>query len=469
MTRLRLFLTLALAGVCLPVAAAPRDPFGTEVLRPPSPARTWSGPEAPDPCGAAGTLPPTLELPAAIDFALCRNPRTRQTWAAAKVAAARAGAARSADLPTVTGSANASRTDNRNAFIAGRRDQLTGALAFNYLLFDFGGREATIDAARQNLFAANWTHNATVQAVVLDVSRAYYQLFAAVEALDAARAGETFAQQSLDAVSARQRAGTATRADALQARTALAQTTLARTQNEGAALVARGVLANALGLGADTVVQLAPPPPTDGLALGDTALADLLALAAERRPELRAAEATLSAARSSVAIEESAAKPTLSTFANLSATSLNPGTDPRSIAVGVAVNIPIFLGYQPSYRIQAAREEVERQSAIRAQIGNDISLEVWRAYQDVRAQTQAVTSANELVTSASESYGVALGRYRAGVGTLIDALNAQNVLIQANLQKIQARFNLNLAKISLARAIGALDAGLFSERTAQSR
>ncbi len=469
MTASRLIPSVVLAATALSAAAAPQDPFGTEALRPPAPSRAWNGPDAPDPCGAGGALPPTLELPTAIDFALCRSPRTRQTWAAAKVAAARAGAARSAELPTVTGTVNAQRTDNRNAFIAGRRDQLTGALAFNYLLFDFGGREATVDAARQNLFAADWTHNAAVQTVVLDVSRAYYQLFAAAEALDAARAGEAFAQQSLDAVSARQRAGTATRADALQARTALAQTALARTQSEGAMLIARGVLANALGLAADTPVQLAPPPATDGIALGDTALADLLALAAERRPELRAAEATLSAARASVAVEESAAKPTLSTFANLSATSLNPGTDPRSIAAGVVVNIPIFLGYQPSYRIQAAREEVERQNAIRAQLGNDISLEVWRAYQDVRAQTQAVASANELVASASESYGVALGRYRAGVGTLIDALNAQNALIQANLQKIQARFNLNLAKITLARAIGALDAGLFADRAATAR
>lgn len=449
--------------------AAPRDPFGTEVLRPPAPSRPWNGPDAPDPCPAAAAVPETLGLPAALDVALCRNPRTRQTWAAAKVAAAQAGAAQSATLPSVTGTVNAQGADTRNVANAGRRDQLTGTLTFNYLLFDFGGRSATIDQARQTLFAADWTHNATVQAVVLDVSTAYYQLFAALEALDAARAGERFAQQSLDAARARQKAGTATRADVLQAQTALAQTTLTRTQNEGAVLIARGVLSNALGLSAETFVRLEPPPTVDGRAIAETALADLIRLAGERRPELRAAEANLAAARSSVTVEESAGRATVSVFANASASSVQPGADPRSAAVGLAVNIPFFLGYQPTYRIQAARGQVERQDAVREQLRNDISLEVWRAYQDVRAQEQAVTTAGDLVASASESYGVASGRYRAGVGNLIDVLNAQTAFIQANFQRIQARFNLNLAKITLARAIGALDAGLFSDRAATSR
>lgn len=465
----RLALVLLLLACPLATAAAPRDPFDTGVLRPPAPPRAWNGPDTPDPCGRLEALPASISLPEALDFALCRNPRTRQSWAAAKVAAAQAGVAQGATLPSVTGTVSAQGADSRNAANAGRRDQLTGTLTFNYLLFDFGGRSAAIEQARQALFAADWTHNATMQTVVLDVSRAYYQLFAALDALDAARAGEQFAQQSLDAARARQKAGTATRADVLQAQTAFAQTTLARTQSEGATLVARGVLSNALGLAADAFVRLTPPPPAEGRAIGETALAELLRLAAERRPELRAAEANVAAARSAVTVEESAAKATVSLFANTSASVVQPGADPRSAALGLTLNIPIFLGYQPTYRIQAAREQVERQDAIREQLRNDISLEVWRAYQDVRTQEQAVTSAGDLVASASESYGVAFGRYRAGVGTVIDVLNAQTALIQASVQKIQARFNLNLAKIALARAIGALDAGLFADASSPLR
>ena len=41
------------------------------------------------------------------------------------------------------------------------------SIDLNYLLFDFGGRSGAIESARQNLFAANLAHNATLQNTVL--------------------------------------------------------------------------------------------------------------------------------------------------------------------------------------------------------------------------------------------------------------------------------------------------------------
>ena len=69
------------------------------------------------------------------------------------------------------------------------------------------------------------------------------------------------------------------------------------------------------------------------------------------------------------------------------------------------------------------------------------------------------------VASAQESYNAALARYKAGVGTIIDLLNAQSALASAQLQRIQARYRWNLAKVTLARAIGVLDPALLAERT----
>jgi outer membrane protein TolC len=153
----------------------------------------------------------------------------------------------------------------------------------------------------------------------------------------------------------------------------------------------------------------------------------------------------------------------VSLFANASAAAVSPGADPRSGAVGVTVTIPVFLGYQTTYRVLSARENAERTSAVRERLRNDISLEVWRAFQDMRSQAQALLTANDLVTSATESYEVALGRYRAGVGTVIDLLTAQTALVQAGFQKIQARLRWNVSRVALARAIGALEPALFSD------
>jgi outer membrane protein TolC len=82
----------------------------------------------------------------------------------------------------------------------------------------------------------------------------------------------------------------------------------------------------------------------------------------------------------------------------------------------------------------------------------------------LRTQGQALTTSTELVASAQESYNVALARYKAGVGTVTDLLNAQSALAGANLQKIQARFRWNLAKATLAKAIGVLEPDLVADR-----
>jgi outer membrane protein TolC len=50
------------------------------------------------------------------------------------------------------------------------------------------------------------------------------------------------------------------------------------------------------------------------------------------------------------------------------------------------------------------------------------------------------------------------------VGTITDLLNAQSALASAQLQKIQARYRWNLAKVTLARAIGVLEPNLLAER-----
>jgi outer membrane protein TolC len=117
--------------------------------------------------------------------------------------------------------------------------------------------------------------------------------------------------------------------------------------------------------------------------------------------------------------------------------------------------------------VQQAREQLELQQATRDKLVTDVALDVWTAYQDLRTQGQALTTARELEASAQESYNVALARYRAGVGTITDLLNAQSALASAQVQVIQARFNWNVAKATLAKAIGALEPDLIKSRAGQ--
>lgn len=461
-TRLTLWIALT-----LPVAAARGadydDPFGTSKLRPATPSTFWSGPSTA--CASSVRVPDPLRLADAIDIALCNNPQTRQSWANAKAAAAQVGIARSTYLPNLTAGTSVLRTETWNTPTSGGANELTASLTFNYLLFDFGGRDATLELARQSLLAADWAHNANLQTVLLNSVQAYYLLYATQEAVQANLAAEKASLASLDASKARLRVGSATRADMLQAQTAYSQAQLNRTQIEGDAATARGVLANALGLSAEQPLHIAPPPDLEARTVGEEAVRQLIELARSRRPDLAAAEAQVRAAQSNVTIQESAGKPSVSLFGAAGLIQSNPGFDPRTGAVGLQVNVPLFTGFQIQYQILQARELVELQQATRDKLATDVSLDVWRAYQDLRTQGQSLTTANELVASAQESYNVTLARYKAGVGAITDLLNAQSALASANLQQIQARYRWNVAKATLAKAIGVLEPELVSQRT----
>ena len=86
-----------------------------------------------------------------------------------------------------------------------------------------------------------------------------------------------------------------------------------------------------------------------------------------------------------------------------------------------------------------------------------VALDVWKAYQSLSTATQSLQTTADLVASAEQSERVALGRYKAGVGTILDVLSAQAALASARLQRIQAQLDWNVYRATLAQSVGALD------------
>ena len=123
------------------------------------------------------------------------------------------------------------------------------------------------------------------------------------------------------------------------------------------------------------------------------------------------------------------------------------------------MSIPLFTGFATTYRVQAAQAQAASVAAQRDLLTQQVALDVWKAYQSLVTQTQAVQSSADLLASASESERVASGRYRAGVGTILDVLTAQAALASARQQNIQALYTWYIAKATLAQAMGQLDFG----------
>ncbi|HZV55285.1 MAG TPA: TolC family protein [Rhodocyclaceae bacterium] len=438
------------------------DPFDSEALYSAGPGDSLGG-NLKTPCSAAVGQSP-LTLAEVADQALCNNPQTRLAWANARVQAAQVGVAESAYLPTLSATAGRS----RNVSDAGTRfsySQTTGALSAGYLLYDFGGRAAALDGARQLMAALASTQDATLQAVFLAAVQAYYQWFATEAAVAAARESEHASMESLKAAEARYRIGTGTPADKLQAQTAASQATLSRIQAEGNAKTALGLLANAMGLEAQAAPALAPPEE----ALPDAAFArnldELIAAARRSRPDLAAAEAQLKAARANVDATRATGMPSISLTAGsgYSDSGSFAGTT-RSSSIGVTLAIPLFSGFNTTYRVRSAEAQVEARAAQRDQLARQVSLDVWRSYYALLTSIESVRASADLVASAEASERVATGRYKAGVGGILDLLNAQSALAGARQQNIQALYNWRIAKAALAQAMGQLD---FSQISAK--
>lgn len=452
--RLRLKRSVLPALLCLwsgIAVCAESDPFDTETALPLKPALRLGGAVG-DPC--ADAMPQgALSLPAVVNLALCNNPQTREVWASARVQAAQVGTSEGSYLPGLSLSASG----NRNSPGTSQR---TLGLTLSYLLYDFGTRAANLENARQLLAAASAAQDSTVQAVFLAAVQAYYQTQATQAALDAAHEAERAAKQSFAAAEARYLAGSATPADKLQAQTAYSQATLNRITATGNLKKTGGALANIIGLDANRDVSLAATNSEVVPASFDQNVNALIEEAKQRRPDLIAAEAQVKAAEASADAARAAGKPSISL--NASTNQINSaGMNSHGSSLGVSVSVPLFAGYAPTYRVRAAEAQVEAQQARTERVRLQVALDVWNAYQNLVTATQSLRTTADLLNSATQSERVALGRYQAGVGSMLDVLNAQSTLASARQQRIQSTLDWNIGRATLAQAMGSLDGSLL--------
>lgn len=457
----------ALAAGCVACAGTPS--IGGVAGVPPSPSAVWTPPSEDHPREAALGAPvpadlaqriQRLTLAEVVDIGLRNNPNTRLSWANARAAAAAYGSARGAYLPTVDGEVTGTRlkTVASQGRSAVTQSVLSPSLSLSYLLFDFGGRSGNIGTARNALLAANFTHNATLQSVVLQIQTAYFEYVANRALLEAQQTTTREARANLAAAEERNRVGVATIADVLQARTAASQAQLAAQTTEGNLLTSRGALALSLGLPANI------PYDIDSTAgqLPVSVLADsvdlLIAGAVEVRPDLAAARAEFDASRSQISVARANRLPSLvlnGVGGRTYTTSLPQGGNNYTVSLGL--RIPLFAGFSRLYDQREAAALADAAGARADALGQQVVFEVFRSYYALQTAARRVRTADDLIASATQSSEVALARYKAGVGLVLDLLSAQSALADARAQHVLARLEWNTSLAQLAHDAGVLD------------
>jgi len=459
-----------------PSAVAQSEPWAS----PSSLAR--SAPTATAVAGFAEVMPSSGELvslASLIDFALRNNPATRLEWERARASHADVGIAESRYFPTLNARAFGGTSQQGLASTDGREiirgPVLGGAMEMNWVLLDFGRRDAASAAAAQSLVAANYRFNRTLQSVVYEVQRTYFALDAKTALEETARQNLETALTQADAIEERLGAGLATRPDHLLAQQRL---TRARFDLEAArsdTINARAALARAVGLPADAdlrIDSLQDLPLPEGLEDGvDLMVQESLA----NRPDIQARVAEVRAAAQRVREAEAAFAPVVSFDGAVGGAIQDyrvtnqpgapfPPLDRRytgsmpSYFLGLRATWLLFDGWERESALRRAIAERRAAAAALDSLRLDVTNEVWAAYFDFRAARVQLEFGEALLRSSQDAYDSVFEAYLQGLRTVTDLLQAESDLDSARSTLVRTRADLLAASVRLAYAMGATGA-----------
>jgi outer membrane protein TolC len=396
-----------------------------------------------------------------LDVALRNDPATQIAWRDARSRADALGAAQADWWPELDVTVGATRA---KTVVQGGRFNTTQTtygpgVALTYVLADFGERSGNVASARNGALSAVWSHGAAVQGTVLRTIEAYVAYLDAKAQLVAARITEDEAATNLDAAEQRRAAGLATIADVLQGKTQRSQAKLAAQTIEGSIGSLRGALATAMGLPANVEFEVGElPAQVPAVDFGAT-VDELITKALGQRPDLAAARASWQSAKAQVTATRGSWLPTLDLTGAASLNYYDPAIfvdHTNTWSVGVLLHIPVFNGLRNKYEVAGAKEDERRAAASARSAEQAVIDQVWTSWYDVKTAAQRIETSKDLLESATQSEQVALGRYREGVGTLLDLLTSQTALAGARAQEIAARADWFVAAARLLYSTGGL-------------
>lgn len=333
-----------------------------------------------------------------------------------------------------------------------------GEASLNLLSFEvdiWGRLRRATEAARANLLAAEENRKAVITSLVGDVATSYFTLRELDYELEISRRTLVTRRQSLELIQSRQGGGVATLLDLRQGEQLVysasetiptLQQQIGQTENRITLLVAQNPSEVPRGLGL-TDQQLPPEVPT-GLP------SSLL----ERRPDIRAAEQNLIAANANIGVAKAAYFPqiSLSGFLGGQSTQLASLFEASHTAWGFVPQVtqPIFTAGRIGSNVRLARAEqqaalVQYEKSIQTAFSEvSDALIAHQRLRESRVQQQ------NLVTALRDRTRLAYVRYEGGVDTLLNALDADRDLFQAELTLSQIRLNELLTVVQMYKALG---------------
>jgi len=414
-----------------------------------------------------------LTLDEAIARGLANSRRLAELEARGEAAEFSVAGRKAADLPSVALQGGYTRTNHVDEFAialpGGARqvvypdipDNYRARLDLQWPIYTGGRADALVRAAAAERTAVGKDLEAARADLRLEITRAFW---AAVTA----RETEAVLRTSLDAVDAHLRdvrsrlaSGLIPPNDVWSAEAQASHQRLLAIEAANQRAIADADLGRLLGTETGTLTVAAPPfagPETASAPV--SAVADLIARAEKGRPERQALEQRAAAADSRAAAVAASAKPLIAVGGGYDYARPNPRIFPRrgewETSWDASVNVTWTL-WDSGRRAADYGEAKANASALRARVEDfdrQLTFEVRSRALELDSARQAIDAANDEVRAAGEAERVVGERYKAGVATGTDVLDAQIARLQADLDRTRAIANVRLAEARLERAVG---------------
>jgi len=398
-----------------------------------------------------------------VRTALVQNYDLRDAVARVDAARANLGITRADQFPTIDGSADVTAT----RFSSGGElpvpqgfppNRTFGSVAINLVSFEvdlWGRLRRATEAARADLLANDENRKAVITTVIGDVASAYFNLLELDMELEIARRTLALREESLELIRVREQGGVATLLEVREgeqlvygAAQVIPGTEQLIEQTENAIKLLLGEPPGGIVRGRSLVEQEEPPSVPPGLP------SSLL----ERRPDIRTAEQNLVAANAIIGVAKAAYFPRISLtgFLGFQSNELSSLFTQSTNAWQFIPQVtqPIFNGgrIRSNVRLAEAEQQIALVQYERA-IQNAFR-EVSDALIQYRQTREVRTQRELLVTTLQDRSRLAYMRYRGGVDTLLNALDADRDLFEAEIGLAQTRRDELLALVQLYRALG---------------
>jgi len=423
---------------------------------------------------AAAAQPP-LTLDEAIAQGLANSQRLAELQARAEAADYTVEGRRDAWLPVVSLQGGYTRTNHVEEFSViapgpsrvvvypDIPDNYRTRLDLQWPIYTGGRTDALVRAATAERTAVGKDLDAARADLRLEITRAFYAVLTARDTEDVLRRSVDAADTHLRDVRSRLASGLIPPNDVASAEAQVSHERVLAVEASTLRGVAEADLQRLIG---------APPGP---LALVDPKKADnplfaevtdgarvagLIARALKSRPERQALEQRAASADLRATATASTRWPQIGFGSGFDYSNPQPRNFPRddiwATAWDASINVSWTL-WDGGRRGSETGEARANAAALRTRVGNfdrDVTFEVRARALELSSSRQAVSAAEDGVRAAAEAERVVGERYRAGVATATDVLDAQVARLQAELDRTRAVASVRLAEARLERAIG---------------